>query len=186
MHMTMLSPRLPALMSGALLVALAGCAQQARFAHTTDARAAHVASSPIEVRTENGSITISRAPVSEVHIHADIRAVTQERADATVVTTEREADGTLLITVTWPDGKRQSNEACSLEIKVPDAAGVRLFTSNGAIDAKGLAGAATLEGTTASPTSPLVVGRVSGQLRFGDSRGTSSTCAAVQWSMQPY
>jgi hypothetical protein len=47
-------------------------------------------------------------------------------------------------------------------------------------------GAATLEGATASATSQLVVGRVMGEMRFGDSQGTSSTCSAIQWSMQPY
>jgi hypothetical protein len=47
-------------------------------------------------------------------------------------------------------------------------------------------GAATVDGATASSTSQLVVGRVTGELRFADSRGTSSTCAAIQWSMQPY
>lgn len=129
----------------AMLVAGAGCAQQARFKHSMDVRSPHAASSAIEARTENGSITVSKAGVPDVEVHADIRAVTQARADATVVTAEREGDGSLLISVKWPEGKRQSNEACSLDIKVPDAVGVRLFTSNGDIDAKGLAGAATME-----------------------------------------
>lgn len=132
-------------LAAASLVAFAGCAQQARFRHSVDLRAPHAATSPIEVRTENGSITLSKAAVSEVEVRADIRAVTQARADATVVTAERTGDGVLLIGVKWPDGKRQSNEACSLDIKVPGAVGVRLFTSNGDIDAKGLAGAGKME-----------------------------------------
>ena len=37
-----------------------------------------------------------------------------------------------------------------------------------------------------SPGSPLVVGRIAGPLRFSDSRGASSTCPAIQWSMQPF
>jgi hypothetical protein len=47
-------------------------------------------------------------------------------------------------------------------------------------------GFATFDGETASPSSSFVVGRVTGTVRFSDSRGESSTCAAIQWSMQPY
>ena len=47
-------------------------------------------------------------------------------------------------------------------------------------------GFATFEGETASPVSSLVVGKVTGTVRFSDSRGESSTCTAVQWSLQPY
>jgi hypothetical protein len=47
-------------------------------------------------------------------------------------------------------------------------------------------GVATLDGETASKTSSLVVGRVTGTLRFSDSQGRASTCPAIQWSMQPY
>jgi hypothetical protein len=47
-------------------------------------------------------------------------------------------------------------------------------------------GSATFDGETASLSSSLVVGRVAGTIRFSDSRGQASTCAAIQWSMQPY
>jgi len=47
-------------------------------------------------------------------------------------------------------------------------------------------GAATFEGETTSKSSPMVVGRMSGAMRFADSQGVSSTCAAIQWTMQPY
>lgn len=47
-------------------------------------------------------------------------------------------------------------------------------------------GFATFDGETASPSSSLVVGKVTGAVRFSDSQGQSSTCAAIQWSMQPY
>lgn len=45
---------------------------------------------------------------------------------------------------------------------------------------------ATFDGETASPSSSFVVGRVTGTARFSDSHGQSSTCAQIQWSMQPY
>lgn len=46
--------------------------------------------------------------------------------------------------------------------------------------------AAAVDGDMAAANSSLVVGRVTGALRFSDSRGASSTCGAIQWSMQPY
>jgi hypothetical protein len=47
-------------------------------------------------------------------------------------------------------------------------------------------GAATFDGETTSKSSSMVVGRVSGALRFSDSQGVASTCPAIQWTMQPY
>jgi hypothetical protein len=47
-------------------------------------------------------------------------------------------------------------------------------------------GFATFDGETASPSSSLVLGKVTGTVRFSDSLGESSTCPAIQWSMQPY
>ena len=47
-------------------------------------------------------------------------------------------------------------------------------------------GSATFDGETASPSSSLIVGKVTGTVRFSDSQGQSSTCSQIQWSMQPY
>ena len=47
-------------------------------------------------------------------------------------------------------------------------------------------GFATFDGETASPSSSLVLGKVTGTVRFSDSLGESSTCQAIRWSMQPY
>jgi hypothetical protein len=47
-------------------------------------------------------------------------------------------------------------------------------------------GLANFDGETTSRASSMVVGRVTGALRFSDSQGLSSTCPAIQWSMQPY
>ena len=46
-------------------------------------------------------------------------------------------------------------------------------------------GAATLDGSTASPVSTFIVGRVTGTVQYSDAEGRS-TCTAVQWSMQPF
>ena len=47
-------------------------------------------------------------------------------------------------------------------------------------------GAATFDGETTTKSSSLIVGRISGAMRFSDSAGVSSTCSAIQWTMQPY
>jgi hypothetical protein len=47
-------------------------------------------------------------------------------------------------------------------------------------------GAATFDGETTSKSSSMFVGRVTGAMRFADSQGVSSTCPAIQWTMQPY
>ncbi|MEO7272373.1 MAG: hypothetical protein ABIX28_17550 [Vicinamibacterales bacterium] len=47
-------------------------------------------------------------------------------------------------------------------------------------------GAATFDGETTTKSSSMIVGRMSGAMRFADSQGVSSTCAAIQWTMQPY
>jgi hypothetical protein len=52
--------------------------------------------------------------------------------------------------------------------------------------AAGGAGAALFDGETATPITSLIVGRVTGALRFSDSQGQSSTCPAIRWTMQPY
>ena len=56
-------------------------------------------------------------------LHAQNRAVTQARADATVVTAERTGDGSLLISVQWPDGKRESNLA-AVTLTIHDTGGL--------------------------------------------------------------
>jgi hypothetical protein len=47
-------------------------------------------------------------------------------------------------------------------------------------------GAATFDGETNSPSSSFLVGRITGAVRFADGEGASSTCSAIQWTMQPY
>jgi hypothetical protein len=45
---------------------------------------------------------------------------------------------------------------------------------------------AVVDGSTLSPASAFVGGRVEGTLRYSDSQGATGTCTAVQWSMQPF
>lgn len=124
---------------------LAGCGvfTPARFEAEKALSVPHVADSPIDVETANGSITVTKADRKDVQIEATVRATTQERADAVKVTAERDGDS-LRVRVTWPDGAREPNEGCNITIAVPDARGVALRSSNGRLTVAGLGGPADL------------------------------------------
>lgn len=126
---------------------VAGCGvlyQPANSKATKSAAVTHVAAAPVDVMTENGAITITKSEGAEVTITANIRATTQERADAVTVTSERSPDGTLVVRVNWPGGKRLGSEGAAIDISMPEAGGVTLRTSNGAITMSGMTGAANL------------------------------------------
>lgn len=53
---------------------------------------------------------------------------------------------------------------------------------NGATDTE----SAQVEGSSASPASAFVGGRIAGTISFSDSQGSTATCPAVQWTMQPF
>lgn len=138
-------------MLGGCVVVMGGCDwTPAKFERTQTLNVAHVAGTGLDVQTENGRITVRKGGTSDVSIVAKIRASSQERADATVVSAVRSAssggagDNALVARVNWPNGERQSNEGCSFEITIPEAAWVRLVSSNGGIHVNALSGTAEL------------------------------------------
>lgn len=141
---TLLSGCIAALCS----LSLPGCMMvgwgDAAFKKTVTLSVAHSAGKAVDVDTENGAISVVRGTTSEVQITAKLKAVTQERLDATTVTASRDDAGTLVVRVAWPE-KRRSNEGCSFEITLPDAVGVNLNSSNGELTVSGLAGPAVLK-----------------------------------------
>lgn len=125
-------------------VVLPGCGLDARFRRTLSSTAAETGG-PIVVRSENGRIALSRDESRrDIGITAHVRAQTQERADAVAIEAAAQPDGTLLITTVWPEPGRRGGEGASLEVVVPDAVGLTLETSNGAIECSGAAGLARL------------------------------------------
>jgi hypothetical protein len=50
---------------------------------------------------------------------------------------------------------------------------------------EGAGDGAAVEGGTDTPVSTLLSGRVTGQIRFADVAGATSTCMAVRWILQP-
>lgn len=153
-----------AILSGALAVSLpvaagcvmaveGGCAwQPASFKASKPAQVAYVADAPLDVQTENGSITVRKTEETQVVITAHINAISQERLDATKVTSQRNDDGTLVVRVEWPGGKREMNEGASIEVLTPGAKGLKLRTSNGAIKSSGMSGDAAFNTSNGSIT----------------------------------
>jgi len=106
----------------------------------------HVAGSPLLVDTKNGRIEVVAEPQrSDVAIEARVycRGETQQKADERVETirveASRDADRRLVIKSVFP-GPHRGGDGASIYVKIPDADGVELDTSNGSVVASGLAG----------------------------------------------
>lgn len=147
---------------------LAGCqTPSAGYRATRTAQVAHVAGMPVNVTTDNGFVEILKSGGPDVEITAHIRARSQDRLEATRVSVVREASGALSVGVDWPDAHRKSNEGCAFEIKVPDASGVRVETSNGHIRIVGLSGRADLD----TSNGRIVVASHQGEAKVHTSNG---------------
>ncbi|CAG0988781.1 hypothetical protein PHYC_02172 [Phycisphaerales bacterium] len=139
--------------AGCVVASESGCAwQPAGYKASKPAQSVHVAGAPLDVQTENGSITVRKTDGDQVVIAAHISAISQERLDATKVTAQRSDDGTLTVRVEWPGGKREMNEGASIEILTPGAKGLNLRSSNGAIVVSGMSGHAALKSSNGSIT----------------------------------
>jgi DUF4097 and DUF4098 domain-containing protein YvlB len=180
MHPTTHAPRVAFLCASLWLpLALAGCVtaatgcsfvDAAKFRAVKTVTAPCAAPAPLDVATGNGDITVTRADVSEVQISATIKATTQERLDAARVTAEHGPDGTLLVRVEWPEGKRLPNEGCAFDIRVPDVTSLTLKSTNGTLRTAGLSGPATL--TTSN--GEVVVSGHRGPVKAASSNGQIS------------
>jgi hypothetical protein len=137
------------------------------FERETQVEAAYSAPAAVDVETENGSVDLFKGSAAGVLIDATIKARSQERADATEVVTQRGPDGTLLIRVVWAEGKRYSNEGCSMRISLPGAEGVRVKTGNGAVACTDLSGPAEID----TSNGRVEVTRHAGNVRAETSNG---------------
>ncbi len=129
------------------LATLAGCNfgwQSARFKETRQLMVDHEPGAGVDVETRNGAIDVRVVQVDSVEIDAHIRAITQERLNLTEVVASRLDDGTLYLRVQWPEGGRKGSEGCSFDIRLPDAYGATLKSSNGALTLVGASGRASL------------------------------------------
>jgi DUF4097 and DUF4098 domain-containing protein YvlB len=137
-------PALLIVMSG---LALTGCYHNWASSTTTmNQNVAHISGAPINVDTRNGRIeVIASDDVSEVTIEARIKCVGRTQAEAddrlarTTIEVGRDTDRTLRIRPVFADGPRGSDGASFL-VRLPDAEGITLDTSNGSIVVRGTSG----------------------------------------------
>ncbi len=128
----------------------------------------HQAGKPIDVQSRNGAVSVVSDPsATDVSIEAVVYSKDQSRLEAINVKAERDGEGTLRVGVEWPGGKPKSNEGCSFKIRVPDARGVNINTSNGAVTLEGLDGDAVADTSNGS----IRVERQGGSLRADTSNG---------------
>jgi hypothetical protein len=139
------------------VVSMGGCNwQSANYTKEHLLAVPHIPATGLDVQTENGKITVRRGGSSEVSIKAIIRATSQARADAALITAGRSAGAdasganALVVRPEWPDQRREASEGCSFEITIPETAWVRLNSSNGGLSIENLAGTADLITSNAS------------------------------------
>lgn len=105
----------------------------------------HVSDSAVSVNTKNGGVeVVADSGVSMVEISATITCVgesdqdAQDRLNQTTLSIVRAADDSLTITPRFPD--KRSGDGASFVVRLPDARGVTIDTSNGSVTVKNLAG----------------------------------------------
>jgi DUF4097 and DUF4098 domain-containing protein YvlB len=120
----------------------------------------HEPDSPLDIRTQNGSVEIDRSGTDEVTFTATVRARTKERARQVEVHCDRNPERVCRIFVVWPEGKRKSDEGVSFVVHVPSSKGAVIETSNGDIRAEGLSGNVLLTTSNSSITARQIDGPV--------------------------
>jgi hypothetical protein len=126
---------------------LAGCTITGhRVSADKTATIGHAPGSAVLVESRNGSVEIvAEEGRSEVQVSAKVTCTgdtAQEAADRSAqacVDVARATDGTLTIKPVFPGGAR-GNDGASLTIRLPDADGAEVRTSNGRVWVRGLAG----------------------------------------------
>ena len=122
-----------------------GVINAASFKRTDVATLTAAGTGPVSVESANGSIELSESTTDAVEVEAKVAMTSQARLDACKILLERADSGAIKIGMQWPDGRRESNEGCSFQIKAPKGAGVTARTSNGAIKVVGLEGGVNLK-----------------------------------------
>jgi DUF4097 and DUF4098 domain-containing protein YvlB len=122
----------------------------------------------VAATTQNGTIEVRRGG-DQVVVEADIRARSQARADAVTVNTITQANGSVQVSLDWPDGGRKDGEGASLVITLPQASSFDLRTSNGRIEIAGgfAAASALLETSNGS----IIVSDFAGVVNANTSNG---------------
>jgi DUF4097 and DUF4098 domain-containing protein YvlB len=161
----------PVLLIAALAcVVLGGCGTGLAIHRKTElATVPHVAGSAIKIASKNGKIHVERVEgLASVEVETEARSSSLERLDLAHLELNRLSDNTLSIHMEWPEGKRARNEGASFTVRVPDANGVDLRSSNGRIEAIGLGGHAEIVTSNGS----VIVDRHAGDINVRTSNGS--------------
>jgi hypothetical protein len=135
----------------------------------------HLNGSPLRVETANGSITVTKVNRADVRVVAKISALSDERLAAAKIVATRFGDNMLMVNCQWPGGQPKSQEACSFEVQIPDAAGVSLITENGNLCVSEFAGVADLLATNGN----ITVRHHAGPVRVATTNGTITISEAA-------
>ncbi len=129
-----------------------GCIERfpAEYSETERLSVPLPAGGTLHVTTQNGWIRVRSGEVNEVQITAEkvVRSVTEQEAERfckeTKVVTETQVSGAT-ISVELPEGhQRRASIAVSIEAVVPKNCSLNLLTSNGDVEAQGVAGGAEM------------------------------------------
>lgn len=152
----------------------------------------HVSNAPVEIRTRNGSVEITvDQSLDAVSIEAKIvcggktTAEAEERVAQASLTVIRQADQTLLIAPSFPGGP-QNGDSASIWVKLPDARGVEIHTSNARVSSSGLTGEIVIDtsngaveladhhgkATIETSNGGVIVKRLGGDLQVDTSNGS--------------
>jgi len=145
-----------------------GCLQRfpARYSETEQLSVGLPAGGTLHITTENGWIVVRSGDVNEVQITAAkvVRSVTEKEAkrfcEETKVVTETQSSGAS-VTVVFPEGhERLASIAVSIEAVVPKNCSLDLMSSNGRIEAQGIAGDAEMRTSNGAITALDIGGKV--------------------------
>jgi DUF4097 and DUF4098 domain-containing protein YvlB len=162
----------------ALLVVLAtatSCITNRYTATTTETiPVKHISATPIHVTTRNGTIEIvGGAEGPDIVIRATIKmcgmnqAEADDRLDHVTIQCDRDDQERLIVRAVFAD-KRRSRDGVSYLIRVPDADGAVLLTSNGSVKVRAIAGVLDIQ----SSNGKIEVDDHSGKVKARTSNGS--------------
>ena len=128
-----------------------------------------------DISSGNGAITVEPSTDGVLSVMAEIKATTQERLDACVLSVVPGSGGGLTIRVVWPDGVAYMQEGASITVKAPVRSGLTLETSNGAIAATAVTG--TVKARTSNGR--IMIQNVGGDVSVRTSNGAVTIGGAV-------
>lgn len=161
----------------ATMAAAAGCSitipgwSQPAFEEVRQIATPVMAAAPVTIESPNGAIVVREgADGGGVQVTATLRSDSAERLALAEVRADRQADGSLLVWVQWPQ-ERQPNEGARLEVELPagSVSALKAHSGNGAIEVTGLAcpGGADLKSSNGAITVRGITGAVKARTSNG-------------------